>query len=191
MHKTPEIFFIENATQPYIFENICNEFETLDSWRWQKPCPHDKPFDIEDDTFFWITDIKKNNWSEPIFLDIIEQLNILDPNTKNYNFKLNWAYGAAKTQGLDGTIHVDKQFEFNEQNEGYMTFVYYPMKEWNVEWGGELQFFDDKGNIVTTFIPKPNTAIIFDSNLMHRSLAPRKKDIVKHFITYKTFVNKF
>jgi hypothetical protein len=185
----PEIFVINNAARGDTQSNINADFKTP-IWNYGVVEVEAAGFGVEDGAKIWKTDMTANRWSDVLLQDIIDRLEEIDPETVNYNFKSLYVYGGARTQGLDGNIHIDKEFEFNEHNDGYMTIVYFPQNEWEPEWGGELQFFDRTGNVLATYYPEPNTAIVFDSNIPHRGLAPRNTDKVKQFVSFKTFVNK-
>jgi hypothetical protein len=146
----------------------------------------------EDSTVFWQADLTAAPWaSDVIFYEIIEKLNSEYPQTLDYSFKLQSAVAGGKTFGLDGGIHNDKDIDFNDMGDGYMTLCFFPNEEWNPEWGGEFQFFDENGNVIASYYPMPNTCLVFDSNIPHRGLAPsRSCKKLRKYISYKTFVSK-
>lgn len=190
MEKKPlEIFYIENAASQDVFANLSSDLDK-ETWRFGTPDPT-YGWDVEDTKKFWWCDLIKNRWHEVLFQEIIDRLEVVEPNVKNYIFKLINAQGFGKTYGLDGSIHVDHDFQFNDDGDGFMTFCYFPNKEWEVEWGGELQFFDENGNVIATYYPMPNTCIAFDSNLAHRGLGPsRDCTELRKVITFKAQVSK-
>jgi hypothetical protein len=51
------------------------------------------------------------------------------------------------------------------------TFLYYPNKRWELDEGGETQFFID--NSIYGVPPIPNRLIYFDANLLHRATSFR------------------
>jgi hypothetical protein len=190
MNKTPEIFYLQNVAKPDTFVNIKADLKT-DCWKYGVVTINAEGFGIEDGSHVWYADMIKNRWNEVLLQDAIDKLELLAPETKKYNFKSLDAYAVARTFGLDGNIHVDKEFEFSSKGDGYMTFCYFPTDEWQPEWGGELQFFDDEGNVIASYYPKPNTCVVFDSNIPHRGLAPsRDCKVVRKHLTFKVFVNK-
>ena len=146
----------------------------------------------EDDAVFWQADLTMTpEVGDVAWYEISEKLKLEYPATENYKFKLFTAIAGGKTYGLDGGIHVDQDVDFNDMGDGYMTFCFFPNEEWNPEWGGEFQFFDEEGNVIASFYPNPNTCLVFDSNIPHRGLAPtRNCTKLRKYISFKTFVNK-
>jgi hypothetical protein len=58
-------------------------------------------------------------------------------------------------------------------DSGVMTFLYYPVLEWQPEYGGETQFADDSvSEIEYTSMYKPGRIILFDSKIPHRMSSP-------------------
>lgn len=150
-------------------------------------------FGVEDDATYWWADMSANRWSDVLLQDILDKLEEAEPEARNYNFKSMLSYAGAKNVGMDGYVHVDREFEWNEHGDGYKTFLFFPDDiEWEPEMGGELQFFDrETGAIIATVYPHPRMCIIFDSNIPHRGLAPRgDRNLVRRYISIKTFVNK-
>jgi len=189
MSRPREIYFLDNVVREDIFANACSELEKP---IWQFGRVTNPDLWDEDSNVFWMADLTLTPWaSERIFYDILEKLNETAPETEKYSFKLYSAIAGGKTFGLDGGVHTDKDVEFNEMGDGFMTLCFFPNKEWNPEWGGEFQFFDDYGNVIATYYPMPNTCLVFDSNIPHRGLAPNREcKKLRHYISYKTFVNK-
>jgi len=188
--KLPEIFYLQDVAQSDVFSNLVSDLKQ-DVWQFGVVTNNAAGFGVEDDAKFWFADMVKNRWNEVLFQDIIDKLEMLDPAIKNYNFKSLDVKAGGKTFGLDGNIHIDRDFEYNSKGDRYMTFCYFPNEEWHPEWGGELQFFDNDSNVIATYFPMPNTCIVFDSNIPHRGLAPTRdcKELRK-YISFKTFVNK-
>lgn len=190
MEKQPsEIIYVDNAGSQDAFANIdsdlnkeCWRYGTLAAtYGWQIEDP--KPM-------FW-ADFVKNRWHEVVFQNVLDKLETIDPKYKNYVFKLINSQAGGRVFGMDGSIHVDHEFEFNDDGDGFMTFCYFPNKEWEPEWGGELQFFGENGEIIASFLPKPNTCIVFDSNIPHRGLAPTKScDKIRRYVSMKVQVHK-
>jgi hypothetical protein len=189
MSKGLEIFYLDNVAKSDTFTNVSADLDK-DIWQYGMiPAPIGG--EIEDTAKFWYTDMVKNRWQELLFHEIIDKLEALAPNTRNYKFKSLDVKAGGKTFGLDGTIHTDRTFEFNAEGDGYMTFCYFPNREWDADWGGELQFFDTDGNIIASYLPLPNTCIVFDSNIPHRGLAPNRDcRLLRKYVSYKTFVHK-
>jgi len=189
MGKTLEIIYLENAGRNDTWGNIR---AALDSNVWKYGVmPPQNGWEVEDPTSFWWADILTNNWHEVLFEDIKARMVTTKPETANYVFKLNDCKAGGKTFGLDGSVHIDKDFNFNDRGDGFMTFCYFPMADWDPQDGGELQFFDHNGNVIASYLPTPNSCIVFDSNIPHRGLAPtRNCKELRMFVTYKTIVHK-
>jgi hypothetical protein len=189
MSKGLEIFYLENVAKSDTFANISSDLDK-DVWQYGTiPAPVGGEF--EDTAKFWYTDMVKNRWQEVLFYEIIDKLEALAPATQEYRFKSLDVKAGGKTFGLDGSIHTDKTFDFNVEGDGYMTFCYFPNTEWDADWGGELQFFDNDGNIIASYLPMPNTCVVFDSNIPHRGLGPtRDCKALRKYISYKCFVHK-
>ena len=187
--KPSEIFYLENVLRQHTFDNIVAE---LKKPIWQYGRVTNPDLWDEDTTVFWQADLSLNTLvGEQAFYEIIDKLNETDSTTQNYQFKLYSAIAGGKTFGLDGGIHTDKDIGFNNMGDGFMTFCFFPNREWNPEWGGEFQFFDEEGNIIATYYPKPNTCLVFDSNIPHRGLAPsRDCKKLRMYLSFKTFVSK-
>jgi hypothetical protein len=185
-----EIIFVGNAARQDTYDNVSADLDK-DIWSYGVMPPKATGFEVEDTAKFWYADFSKNRWNEVLLQDIIDRLEVVAPHTKEYNFKSLSVQAGGKTFGLDGNIHIDKDFDYNSDGDGYMTICYFPQKEWEAEWGGELQFFDDDGNIIATYYPSPNSCVVFDSNIPHRGLAPtRDCDKLRKFVSFKTFVHK-
>jgi hypothetical protein len=189
MTKKTEIYYIENAGTDDCFANLCSDMDK-EMWRFGTPTPT-YGWLVEDPNQFWWANMIGNRWHEVVFQNVQDKLEKMVPHVKNYIFKLINSQAIGKTPGLDGSIHVDHDFEFNERGDGYMTACYFPNKEWEPEWGGELQFFDkDTGEIIASFFPMPNSCVIFDSNIPHRGLAPRGVNKLRKAVTMKLQVHK-
>ena len=187
--KSREIFYLTNVLRTDTFNNVCAE---LDKPIWQFGRVTNPEIWDEDSTVFWQSDLSMHHLvSEIALFEIQNKLYQTAPETANYQFKLYHAIAGGKTFGLDGGIHTDKDIEFNDMGDGFMTICFFPNREWNPEWGGEFQFFDDDGNVVATYYHFPNTCLVFDSNIPHRGLGPtRDCKKLRKYISYKTFVSK-
>jgi hypothetical protein len=187
--RSKEIFYLTDVLRPDTFVNVCAE---LDKPIWQFGRVTNPEIWDEDTNIFWMADLSLHHLvSEVAFYEIQHRLNQVAPETSDYQFKVYHAIAGGKTFGLDGGIHTDKDVEFNNMGDGFMTFCFFPNREWNPEWGGEFQFFDDHGNVIATYYPTPNSCLVFDSNIPHRGLAPsRDCKKLRKYISYKTFVSK-
>ena len=188
-NRPKEIFFLADVLRTDTFGNVLSELDKP-IWRFGRTTNPDV-WD-EDTTVFWQADVTLNPViGDTAFYEILHKLNETVPETKNYSFKLQNAVAGGKTFGLDGGIHTDKDINFNDMGDGFMTVLYFPNAEWSPEWGGEFQFFDDEGNVIATYYPNPNTCLVFDSNIPHRGLGPtRDCKKLRKYVSYKTFVCK-
>lgn len=189
MTNPKEIFYVDNAGTQDAFANLASDLDK-DAWKYGQLDPT-YGWEVEDTNPIWWCDMIKNRWHETVFQSIIDRLEAIDPKVKNYVFKLINCQAGGRTFGLDGSIHVDHDFNFNKDGDGFMTFCYFPNHEWEPEWGGELQFFDESGNIIASYLPMPNTCVVFDSNIPHRGLSPtRDCTTLRKYISFKTQVHK-
>ena len=190
MDKQPqEIIYVSNASVQDTFANISSDLDK-EVWRFGTTSAT-YGWDIEDPKPLFWCDFIKNRWHEILMHNVIDRLEQIDPKYKNYVFKLINAQAGGRVFGLDGSIHVDHDFEFNLDGDGFMTFCFFPNKEWQAEWGGELQFFNDEGQIIASFSPQPNTCVVFDSNIPHRGLAPtRDCQNFRKYVSLKVQVHK-
>jgi hypothetical protein len=187
--KPREIFYLKDVLLPDTFANVINELNQP-IWRFGRVTSPDT-WD-EDTTVFWTADLSITPWAtDSAFYEILHALQTKYPETENYSFKLQSAVAGGKTFGLDGGIHTDKDINYNDMGDGYMTLCYFPNKDWDPDWGGEFQFFDDYGNIIASYYPVPNSCLVFDSNIPHRGLGPNRDcKKLRIYISYKTFVSK-
>lgn len=71
-------------------------------------------------------------------------------------------YANGYTYGNYANIHTD------DFRNGTTTFIFYPMKEWNVDWCGETIFWNRENREITkSVLPKSNRLLMFPSNLWH------------------------
>jgi|TARA_R110000851_G_scaffold167476_7_gene313147 hypothetical protein len=62
----------------------------------------------------------------------------------------------------------------NPSSDTAMTFMVYPNKVWNLNWGGFTAFADDDDNVIDCINPKPGRITVFPGNLNHSGVAPTK-----------------
>jgi hypothetical protein len=75
-------------------------------------------------------------------------------------------YANGQTAGQCGTPHYD---------DGDLTFLYYPLPTWDLNWQGHLIFFDDDNDEVSTMVQyKPNRAVLFSADKWHYADAPSR-----------------
>lgn len=81
-------------------------------------------------------------------------------------FSLIKVYANGQTYGQDGYWHLDSE------NSNEYTFLYYANLNWKVTWGGETVFNVD--NSIISFIPKPNSGLLFPANIYHYAKSPSR-----------------
>lgn len=125
--------------------------------------------------FFWYMELGNNDFFRNELFDVIKS-NIGE------NFVIDRIYANGQTFGLNGNFHADT----NDEN-GY-TFLYYPMKCWDLEWGGETVIMNpdllmENANYCA---PIPNSGVIFPGTWIHYGRSPTSeyKDI-RITIAYK------
>lgn len=132
---------------------------------WKESTPHWSKY-------FFMSDIKSDNAQNlligtPINSVIFEndciqklyhKIKTLVPN----DARLIRCYANGHTYGVDANIHYD------DIRENTKTFIFYLMKEWNIDWGGETIFWNRQTReIVKSVIPKSNRLLEFPSFLWH------------------------
>ena len=84
----------------------------------------------------------------------------------NMNFKsVERIYANGQTAGQCGTPHKD---------DGDLTFLYYPLPQWNISWQGHLIFLDDRGEANKVIEYKSNRGVLFDGKIGHYADAPSR-----------------
>ena len=86
--------------------------------------------------------------------------------TENVNFERFYCNG--QSFGEDGSPHSDFP------DDHMFSLLYFPMLEWKKEWGGEFLIYDENEDIMFSWWPRANSAILFNSNLAHVGKAPVK-----------------
>ena len=64
-------------------------------------------------------------------------------------------------------IHSDVNQIHTDNQSACKTLLYYPNKKWEMGWGGQTVFFDDRGNRQKTVEVVPGRIVIFDGRISH------------------------
>lgn len=113
---------------------------------------------------FWMLDLD----DDPLFTDTLLKQIEKDTGKK---FELQRVYANGQTHGLCGSLHQDVV----DAPEGeYYTVLYYVNKIWNPVWGGNTVWFDKDNVEIRQVYPTPNTAVMFDSNILHAGIEPTR-----------------
>lgn len=136
-----------------------------------------RSLDSDNQNYFWYMDFNKKSFFREELFEIIK-------NNIGKKFIIDKVYANGQTFGLDGNFHID-----DIDDNGY-TFLYYPMKKWNFEWGGETIFlgpdinYDYASASANTelaiqnnsfpyhYTPIPNSGILFPGKLIHMGKSP-------------------
>lgn len=70
----------------------------------------------------------------------------------------------AQSFGDEAAIHRDFPAQFAGRAR---TLVWYPVPQWDAEWGGHFAAFDDNGEILGSVVVRPNRALVFNSTTRH------------------------
>lgn len=68
-----------------------------------------------------------------------------------------------------------------------LTALWYLCDEWDLEWGGETLFFDERDEIACAVMPRPGRLVIFDGAIKHVGRPPNRICYVPRY----TFAIKF
>jgi len=110
--------------------------------------------------FFWYMNLESHSFfSQDLFSKIKTHI--------GEDLSIERVYANGQTFGLDGEFHID------DSDDNAYTFLYYPMRNWNLSWGGETVILDPDG-VISTIHPMPNSAIMFPSNWLHCGKSPSK-----------------
>ena len=180
--------FFEKEIHDQIYEKIVNSNWTYNGGSKDNPFWHVD--NLEEDKFF----------SDYLQKIILEKINLSSS-------KCIRIYANGQTAGMSGDTHID---------DGHLTFLYFVNQKWNVIWGGHLAFLnvlgkmyngDEFGNVdeswhdwnyypshddelekVITY--KPNTAVLFPSNIVHFAMAPHSSFAgMRISLAYKFYLN--
>lgn len=112
---------------------------------------------------FWTLDLDDDELFTDTLLKQIEK----DSDKK---FELQRVYATGQAYGQCGTL---KQMEDISAGE-YVTVIYFANKIWNPVWGGNSAWFDKDGLEIRQQYPTPNTAVMFDSTILHAPIEPTR-----------------
>jgi Rps23 Pro-64 3,4-dihydroxylase Tpa1-like proline 4-hydroxylase len=95
----------------------------------------------------------------------LDALSTLRPNTE---FKPYRAYINHAAYGDMLFTHFDAQ----PQHQDFFTALWYLCDAWDVEWGGETMFFDERGDALVAVTPRPGRLALFDGRIRHAGRPP-------------------
>ena len=113
---------------------------------------------------FWYLDLSNEEFfTKTVFEKICKDTGI--------DWLLHRVYANGQTHGLPGDLHQDA---IGEEPERYFTLLYYSHGRWEPQWGGHTMFSDPATEQVLSVYPTPNTAVFFDSTILHAGLDPSR-----------------
>ena len=140
--------FFENKTHKEIFDRLMRPNWGISGGNEGKP------------EIFWHYDGLEN---EEYFKDYLYNLICKKLDMKFKSVQRIYANG--QTAGQCGTPHTD---------DGDLTFLYYPMPQWNISWQGHLIFLGDNGEANKVIQCKPNRGVLFEGKIGHYADAPSR-----------------
>eukprot|EP00966_Prymnesium_polylepis_P302474 6987883-Prymnesium_polylepis.3 len=77
------------------------------------------------------------------------------------------------------TVYARHRFDFPQsgaphQDDGDITFLYYPNPQWDFSLNGSLFFVGNRGELDRVIQYRPNRALLFPAGLVHYADAPSK-----------------
>jgi Rps23 Pro-64 3,4-dihydroxylase Tpa1-like proline 4-hydroxylase len=112
--------------------------------------------------------LKKNNTINKILFDQAEKI-MESENLKKFT-KLERSYASGYTHGTIHDLHTDDgSTEYNK----VFTIMFYLNKHWDVTYGGETVFVNHDKSI-TSILPQPGRAILFDGFIPHLARDPSR-----------------
>jgi hypothetical protein len=166
-------------------KEICNQIENYayseKGWRTQKSISESKKI-------FWMLQVEHDRFFTQECFNSIK--NIIGD---NYIIKQVYFNAQSACQSTDP--HCD-----SEDEDDY-TFLYYVNTLWDFKWGGQTSFLNGYHDITSSqikyfygdvkmrsisYMPTPNSALFFPSNIIHFSHAPdRSMDVLRLTLAYK------
>jgi len=84
------------------------------------------------------------------------------------DMKLNRMYINCFAPSENPYFHIDSI-------PGNLTFLYYPNKTWEIDEGGETQFYAQENQYFYGVLPLPNRLVEFDSSIIHKATTFRNR----------------
>jgi hypothetical protein len=151
----------DNFDSIYYFENVFTEEQNNKIWNdflnrgtWEYGHSSNQKSKMK----FWYNElINEDFFTNDLFLVIKRMI--------GNNFEILRCYANGQTSFQDSEMHIDSR-----EDDEY-TFLYYPMNNWDVQWGGETVFLLPSGEIEYV-LPFPNGAVFFPANWRHYGKSP-------------------
>lgn len=145
-------------------------YKHLNKPKWNVQCSDPK---FEEHKIFWkMSLVDEKFFTHYLFVKIQKYL--------RSKYIIKDVYANGQTFGQSGSIHQDSVLPNHE------TLLIYMNTEWDINWGGETVFLDHESKDTKYFLPDPNAALLFPSNLYHFAKAPTKEFYgIRYTIAYK------
>lgn len=152
---------IDNFADERQLTQINRELINQPLWRFGQRSDKDSPFPMWFINLYLLHESRFKEICVPAVKELVQKFLALYPNKKILRVMI-----AGNTYGQDGDIHTD------HPNIDHVTCVVYLNEYWEDNWGGETLIYEqDK---INTVIPKPGTAVIFNSRYPHVGKAPNR-----------------
>lgn len=125
-------------------------------------------------------DLEALTWSTAIPPHGVKQLPIYEPCQEilhHYFSKADCQYGGFQAM-CNQVVYGDMLFihpDIGPNQEGYVTAIWFLCAEWRKDWGGELLWFDDEGDVEFVVSPKLGRLVMFDGHALHAGRAPTRQ----------------
>lgn len=131
------------------------------------------------DKMFWKMNLEGESFFEDELLKEIERVT-------DRKYKVWEVFANGQTFGLDADWHID-HVDYNA-----VTFLHYPIFEWDISWSGETIF--DWGELDCKYkyeyvLPQPNCGILFPAHVPHYGRSPsREYKKMRITLVWKLFI---
>jgi Rps23 Pro-64 3,4-dihydroxylase Tpa1-like proline 4-hydroxylase len=125
-------------------------------------------------TIFFSQHIQENYIFKYTYIELCKKIHSLISKDISEKIYPIWMKVNGQVHGQSGDFHKD----YND--DGFYTFVYFPIPYWNVSWGGEFVIYDSIIKEYEYMPPLPNHGILFPSNYDHMGSDPNRHcDIIR------------
>lgn len=158
MEERMEIRFLTNVLGNSSAEMIHQMLLRSRGWKWGQRSLPDSEFQ------FWINDLGEAG-ADPLLAKLIDRGKEEGAALLGKPVDMLRIYANGLTAGLNSEVHRD------DRDEDALTLLYYPHTLTDVD-GGETIFYDADGEIRLVRKPVQDTAVLFDSRILHVGRPP-------------------
>lgn len=150
-----------NVLQLDLFEKLWLEIRDNPWWFDHQTKP--------DSTKFFSQHISENYVFKEPFLELAKNIKkLIQPNFEEELLPF-WIKVNGQVYGQNGCFHNDSS------KDGVYTFVFFPLPNWNLSWGGEFIIFDPTKKEYLYTPPLPNSGVLFPSKYEHVGMGPNRE----------------